>query len=102
MIQACDVVPLVVGQRNTLRGASFLSTVSRIHTVCMLAANVAALVCIAVILFITLATLAGPVDIVDTVLVSAQQTLLLVLLSFMHPVDVLALAVDDVLPARVH
>ena len=68
----------------------------------MLAANVAALVCIAVILFITLATLAGPVDIVDTVLVSAQQTLLLVLLSFMHPVDVLALAVDDVLPARVH
>ena len=68
----------------------------------MLAANVAALVCIAVILFITLATLAGPVDIVDTVLVSAQQTLLLVLLSFMHPVDILALAVDDVLPARVH
>ena len=68
----------------------------------MLAANVAALVCIAVILFITLATLAGPVDIVDTVLVSAQQTLLLVLLSFLDPVDVLALAVDDVLPARVH
>ena len=68
----------------------------------MLAANVAALVCIAVILFITLATLAGPVDIVDTVLVSAQQTLLLVLLSFLDPVDVLALAVNDVLPARVH
>ena len=85
-----------------MRGACFLSTVSRIHAVCMLAANVAALVCIAVILFITLATLAGPVDIVDTVLVSAQQTLLLVLLSFLDPVDVLALAVNDVLPARVH
>ena len=49
-----------------------------------------------------MATLAGPIDVVDAVLVSAQQTLLFVLLPLLDPVDVLALAVDDVLPARVH
>ena len=49
-----------------------------------------------------MATLAGPFDVVDAVLVSAQQTLLFVLLPLLDPVDVLPLAVDDVLPARVH
>ena len=92
----------MVSQGDALCRACFLSTVARIHAVCILATNIAALVSITVILFISLATLAGPVGVVDAVLVSAQQTLLFVLLPLLDPVNILALAVDDVLPARVH
>ena len=79
--------------------ASLLSTATRLHAVSVLT-WLASLISTAVVLVIcTIHVMVRvTIDLTLSILVPAEQAFLLVLLPGLNPLDVLALAVNDVLP----
>ena len=79
--------------------ASLLSTAARLHTIGVLT-RFATLISTAVVLVIRTINVMVRVtiDLTLPILVPAEQAFLLVLLPGLDPLDVLALAVNDVLP----
>lgn len=81
--------------------ATFLCAIARIHTVRVLARLSCLVSCPAVVLLVgAIGLVRVTIDLAGSVLVPAEQALLLVFLTRLNPLNMLTLAVDDILTAR--